>query len=76
MIQTLFLLFQAIFVIGGKGFFFFWNCSNCLTRFSYTYYQKDDGKIYQSIEKLDKKALERIEMHDAKYSDFVITFCI
>ena len=35
-------------------------------RFNYTYYQKEDGKIFQSIEKLDKKAIERIEMHDAK----------
>lgn len=73
--NTIFII-SSDFCHWGKRFFFFWNCSNCLTRFSYTYYQKDDGKIYQSIEKLDKKALERIEMHDAKYSDFVITFCI
>lgn len=34
--------------------------------FQYTYYNKDDGEVYQSIEKLDKRGMELIEKHDTK----------
>jgi len=40
-------------------------------RFEFTYFKKEDGKIYQSIEKLDKEGMGLIEKHDvngfAKY---------
>lgn len=63
MIQTQSSLFQVIFVIGDEGIkHLFYN------RFDYTYYKKEDGAIYQSIEKLDKAGAEFIEKHDTKYS--------
>ena len=34
--------------------------------FQYTYYKKEDGEIYQSIEKLDKRGMTFIENHDSK----------
>ncbi|KRX05425.1 hypothetical protein PPERSA_05534 [Pseudocohnilembus persalinus] len=34
--------------------------------FDYYYYQKQDGQIHQSIEKLDKKGMEFIEKQDSK----------
>jgi len=36
------------------------------SRFDFTYYKKEDGKIYQSIEKLDKEGMSLIEKHDVK----------
>lgn len=32
--------------------------------FDFNYYNKEDGEIYQSIEKLDKQAIAHIEAHD------------
>eukprot|EP00826_Nyctotherus_ovalis_P040618 TRINITY_DN4020_c0_g1_i2.p1 TRINITY_DN4020_c0_g1~~TRINITY_DN4020_c0_g1_i2.p1 ORF type:complete len:297 (-),score=74.56 TRINITY_DN4020_c0_g1_i2:596-1486(-) len=35
-------------------------------RFGYTYYRKEDGKIFESIEKLDRRAMDAIEKNDPK----------
>eukprot|EP00826_Nyctotherus_ovalis_P043349 TRINITY_DN4555_c0_g2_i3.p1 TRINITY_DN4555_c0_g2~~TRINITY_DN4555_c0_g2_i3.p1 ORF type:complete len:296 (+),score=83.20 TRINITY_DN4555_c0_g2_i3:181-1068(+) len=35
-------------------------------RFGYTYYKKEDGEIFESIEKLDRRGMEAIEKNDAK----------
>lgn len=35
-------------------------------RFSYTPYKKEDGQIYQSIEKLDHRGIELITQHKTK----------
>jgi predicted class III extradiol MEMO1 family dioxygenase len=35
-------------------------------RFQYTKYDKEDGDIHQSIEKLDKRGMKLIEDHDVK----------
>lgn len=32
------------------------------------YYNKEDGEIYESIEKLDKKGMSLIESHNLKYA--------
>ena len=60
-----FSVFQAIFVIGDKGMIVLlsWTYEN---RFEFTYFKKEDGKIYQSIEKLDKEGMGLIEKHDVK----------
>lgn len=34
--------------------------------FDYTYYKKQDGKIYESIEKLDREGMKYIEEHNAQ----------
>ena len=40
--------------------------------FQYTYYNKDDGEIHESIEKLDKRGMALIEKHDAKgFEDYL-----
>ena len=33
-------------------------------KYQFTKYNKDDGEIYESIEKLDQRAMEIIESHD------------
>ena len=35
-------------------------------RFGYTYYKKEDGKIFESIEKLDRRGMKAIEANDPK----------
>lgn len=37
-----------------------------LHRFDYVYHKKEDGEIYQSVEKLDKQGMSLIEEHNVK----------
>ncbi|CAD8209619.1 unnamed protein product [Paramecium pentaurelia] len=42
------------------------------TKFAYTYFNNADGEIFESIEKLDQKAMEHIELHDLdKFNDYL-----
>lgn len=34
------------------------------SKFAFTTYNSNDGEIFESIEKLDQKAMEHIELHD------------
>ena len=52
---------QVIFVTGGRGLFYFNS-----KRFDYGFYEESRGKIYESIEYLDRLGMESISTLNSK----------
>lgn len=59
-------IFQKYFDDPGNVFVFSSDFCHWGSRFKFTYYNKEDGQIWQSIEKLDGEGMIAIQNHSYK----------